>query len=520
MVLKQKREVAERVQVVGSVVRKKFALLFSFTLILVIGITMNSLQKEKTTSTFCFNFPWRNLHPGTQNTLVGGLIISQQFESLVKIDTNGNVVPSLAKSWKISDDFKKIHFKLDEDKRFINGKQVKSIDVLTSWEKSLAMSKEGPNNSLKDVLYSLEGVGQFTGLRNISGFKILNDFEFELNFKSPFRLAIYHLRGARFAVYSESSGTIVGSGRYKYDVNSSSDSISLIDNQNEHDFNIILKPKGDVAELISEGVCDIAYAPQGVLPRNLVDFPDVEYVESEDAVHLVLTLNTKKGIFSDVKMRRAFLYLINQSREIANSFVGNNSLNSADPQIYNVFAQGRLDEEEAIRIISEGSKWVDIFKTQVTKNDLSFLINDASFLKNAFDKIALSSSLKIVNGDSSMITKATYSGSLEQDFTAGFISVLSYDPDGIYHALGRHGAILNPYIANEKIFNLLEEGRAITDREKLDGFYQEVSRVFLREVPFIHLGFSRNVLFYNKQKISVSKDAFRNTLDFSSFSER
>lgn len=481
---------------------------------------MNSLKKEKKTSTFCFNFPWRNLHPGSQNTLVGGLIISQQFESLVKIDNSGNIVPSLAKSWKISEDFKSIYFKLDENKKFFNGKQIKSEDVLSSWENSLAMSKEGPNNSLKDVLHSLEGFDQTASLRNISGFKIINEFEFKLNFKSPFRLAIYHLRGARFAIYSEENGTIIGSGRYRYDVNSNAEKVFLLDTKNEHDFNIILKPKGDAAELIQKGVCDIVYAPQGILPKKLANFPSVEHVESEDAVHLVLTLNTKKGIFRDVEMRRAFLYLINQSREVANSFVGDSSLNSADPQIYNVFAEGRLSDVEARGVIAEGAQWTGKLKEKIAESNLSFLINDASFLRNAFEKMGLSSSLKIENADSSTITKVTYSGNLEEDFTAGFISVLSYDPDGIYHALGRHGAILNPYIANEKIFNLLEEGRAITDREKLDGFYQNVSRAFLREVPFIHLGFSRNLLFYNKQKISLSKDAFRNTLDFASFIER
>lgn len=501
----------------GDLVARRKLVLIIGIVILIIGLKINMLRPQKKELNFCFNFPWRNLHPGTQNTLIGGLIISQQFESLVKISHDGNLAPSLAKSWNVSDDFKRIYFKLDETKLFTNGKHITSQDVLNSWEASLEMSKEGTNNSLKDVLYNLEGFSDGTKLKNISGFKIKNDYEFELVFKEPFRLAIYHLRGARFAIYSKENNKLVGSGRFVYDLDSKAEEIKLIDTTGITDFKIKVKPKGESLDIIQSGICDVLFSPQGNIPKSTNLYENIKHIESEDAVHLILTLNTKKGIFSNVKMRRAFLYLINKDPIVSKSFVGRDSLNTPDPQLYNVMAQGRLDDEEVKQIIDSGSQWIDEFYEKLKKKNLSFLINDKSFLKPAFELAGISSLVKQVEGDSSLITKLTYNGNLEEDFTAGFLSVLSFDPDGIYHALGRNGAILNPYMENETIFTLLEEGRKITDLSKLDEFYKKVSRVFLSEVPFIHLGFSKNVLLFNSNKLNIESDSFKNTLDFGSF---
>ncbi len=477
-----------------------------------------NIKKNKSTNEikFCFNFPWRNLHPGTQNTLIGGLLISQQFESLVKIDSNGNVTPSIASKWEISEDFKTIDFYIDSNKKFQNGNSIKSEDVLASWNRSLKMSPEGPNNSLRDVLYKLKGSEKGKDLKLTEGFKIYDDNHFSITFNEPFRLAIYYLRGARFAIYQEINDTIIGSGRYSFDINNNNESLFVKDLLGSNNIVVNSNPPGQDIQLISNNKCDVLYAPQGSSLEELKSFDYIDHVESGDAIHLALTLNTKNGIFTDPRMRKAFQYLIFSNTNISDAFVGNNPLNRADPQIYNLFSQGRLDPEEAYSIINEGKIWLNEFEEKISKSNLTFLINNPDFLKKAFSLSNIEKSVLTTKENSEYITKVTYNGSLQQDFTGGFISVLSYDPDGIYHALGRNGAILNPYMANEKLFDLLETGREITDRSKIDDHYKEVSRTFLREVPFIHLGFSKNVLIYNKNKVKIGKDSFRNSLDFSS----
>jgi ABC-type transport system substrate-binding protein len=480
---------------------------------------MNS-NNEKSVINFCFSNPWRNLHPGTQNTLIGGVFISQQFESLVKIDSNGNIAPLIAKTWKISDDFKKITFNLDENKKFNNGKNITTDDVFKSWVKSFNMSKEGPNNSLKDVLYNIVGFDKGKKFDQILGLKKINELSFEINFKDPFRLAIYHLRGARFSIYTEEENQIIGSGPFSFNIDNSNNSIIVKNKNTNKIINVIHDESVDKPKLLKEGACDLVYVSAGSAVKLESNENIIEHIESEDAVHLILNLNSKNGIFSDIKMRKAFLYLIHSNKENSNLFIENPLFGNVDAQIYNKFSQGRLEDSESQNIINEGEKWLPLFLQKISSEKLSFLSTRDDQFENAFEKIKISKFLNRSKCDLSCLIGAIYKGNLSEDFTTTSLSVISFDPDGIYHALGRHGAILNPYASSETLFNLLEEGRKITDLSKIDEHYRQVSRAFLEEVPFIHLGFSKSVLLYNKNRVSISKDNFRNTLDFNDFIEK
>ncbi len=479
-------------------------------------IVLFNIKKEKKNMRICFDTPWKNLHPGTQNTLVGGLLISQQFESLVKIDSNGNLSPSIAVSWEISSDYRVLKFTLDKNKKFSNGKKVIVDDVFNSWTNSFKMSHSGQNNSLKDVLYAIDGFEKGKEVKEIKGFIKINDYEMEIRFKNPFRMAIYHLRGARFSIYSIEGKNIFGSGKFKYDIESVNDELVLTNQTTgERVYVVYNKDAKDSLTRLMD-TCDVYYSPSGLDSLSELD-NNMDYVMSEDAVHIVFMLNTKEGVFSDVKMRKAFQYLIHQNQNISNKFISTKESGASDPQIFNKMSQGRLEDEEARKIISDGENYIDSFYDKIKKEKISVFVSKNGYLKEAFEVVKIADYLGEIIKDQKLVMSEVYAGKFKEDFTTYFLSVLSYDPDGIYHALGRHGAILNPYMANEKIFDLLEVGREITDRSKIDEHYKKVSRVFLEEVPFIHLGFSKNVLLFNKNKVKIGKDSFRNSLDFSSF---
>lgn len=467
----------------------------------------------------CFNTPWKSLHPGTQNTMIGGLIISQQFESLVKLDSDGNVIPGLAKFWTIANDFKSIRFKLDQAKKFSNGNPVTTDDVFNSWVTSFNMSKTGPNNSLKDVLYNVIGFKEGSLPDQIKGLKKVNDNEFEIHFNKPFRMAIYHLRGARFAVYQEQNGQIFGSGRFTYDVNSTENLIKLRDLQFNRTLDVSYLKTHEINNALKNGKCDLYYAPSGGNETSISDTESIGHIISDDAVHLSLFLNTKSGIFQDVAMRRAFLYLIHKDSNSANLFLENPNFSKADPQIYNVFSQGRLSDSEAREIIEEGKSFVPEFLKRIKKEKVKMFVNSSGHFKEGFEQIGIADSVVEDTDDARAVTQSIYNGTFKQDMTPGFISVISFDPDGIYHALGAHGAILTPYTSNYKIFEMLEAGRELINRNEIHLHYKKLSKVFLREVPFVHLGYAKNVLYFNKNRIHVSSDNFKNTLDFSSFVE-
>jgi ABC-type transport system substrate-binding protein len=89
------------------------------------------------------------------------------------------------------------------------------------------------------------------------------------------------------------------------------------------------------------------------------------------------------------------------------------------------------------------------------------------------------------------------------DILVESFSVDSVDPDGIYHALGKNGAIRTPYVYSEVVGDLLEEGRKIVDTTALDGHYKKVSESLLNDVPMVHLGFGRSATFFRRDRVEV-----------------
>jgi peptide/nickel transport system substrate-binding protein len=73
-------------------------------------------------------------------------ILFNVFEGLVKSDKNGNLIPAVAESYRISTDSRTYIFKIRNGIKFQNGKAVTSTDVKYSLEKALSLSVVGFDN--------------------------------------------------------------------------------------------------------------------------------------------------------------------------------------------------------------------------------------------------------------------------------------------------------------------------------------------------------------------------------------
>jgi len=76
------------------------------------------MTKKESVLRFSIPGRWGKLVPAQQNTALGSMILSAEFESLVKHNANGLIVPSLAKSWTVNENFTLITFQIDTSKKF------------------------------------------------------------------------------------------------------------------------------------------------------------------------------------------------------------------------------------------------------------------------------------------------------------------------------------------------------------------------------------------------------------------
>lgn len=178
--------------------------------------------------------PVNSLDPARINSHEERLVGSMMYETLVQYDEGGNrVKPLLASDWKYEDNGQKIIFKLN-DACFHNGKRIRSADVKTCWEKTLAASKEWSHISL---FLSIEGSTELVQGKSaqIAGLKASNDRTLEINLNNPNAAFIFMLTHPVFWVYDSQDTAILASGSGPFIMQQNTgQGLSLLQNENYH----------------------------------------------------------------------------------------------------------------------------------------------------------------------------------------------------------------------------------------------------------------------------------------------
>jgi len=492
--------------------------ILTILLIVLTGIGIKLMNSKLSNSSSHLNIAyaghWKTIHPGLQHTLVGDLTLSNQFESLVGFNQNGVYVPLASTSWNISKDYTVFTFKINTAKKFSDGSSLTAADFKKSWETALALDPKSSNNSLLDILYKVEGFNDFEKTKTISGIKAIDKETLEIKFSSSFRMALEYLSGNRFAVYKQKDNKFIGTGAYIIS-ELNVDLLELTPNPYYED-----PPKqkkllhsikaGDSYELLTSGKIDvIAYLAGAGVTENLTNDEVLSTIVGQDAIHRSLYLNQQKNYtFSNQKHRLAIQYLMHSYLLKDSSLLGPSKFSTIDFQIYLPIQAGRIFENQVLAEIEKGKDFVSDLISQ-TKTKPIVLIETADFsVKKILADFGLSISEKSRVVDKKEIIDIIYKGT-EADIIPGSFGVASGDPDGIYHKLGKNGAIASPMTTNQKISDMLESGRKITDAQKLHDFYQKISIETLKEVPLVHLGFNKAISVYRNDKIKVKDGLLR-----------
>ena len=458
---------------------------------------------------------WKSIHPGLQHTLVGDLTLSNEFEALVGFSGVGIYVPLAAKEWTISPDFRVFKFVIDTSRRFSDGVSLSARHFKESWEKSLKLDPKSSNNSLLDVLYKVEGFAEFASAGTISGIRATDDATLEIRFSTPFRMALEHLSGNRFSAYREVDGKFLGTGAYVIE-ELKPELLQLTPNPffpNPAKTPILLstiKAADTVKELVAGNLDVLAYAMGAAVPIDeLEKQTKLSTIVGQDALHRALYMNEQKGrLFARREFRQALQYLFFHYLKENPTFLGSPVFNSLDMQVYLPIQAGRIDTDEVERLIEIGKQYVPEFLAAAKLNPPLLIEPPETSVREILKAVGVEVSPKSRSVDKATIIDMIYKGD-EADLIPGSFGVASGDPDGIYHKLGKSGAIASPMTNNHAVAELLEEGRKLIERNQLDPFYKKVSRKIIEEAPFVHLGFGKAIAIYRNDKIAVDGNVLR-----------
>ena len=463
-----------------------------------------------------FGSPWKTIHPGLQHTLVGDLVLSNQFESLVGMNEYGVSVPLGAKSWEMSEDYKTLTFHIETQRTFSNGKNLSARDFKRSWEAALALDPKSNNSSLLDVMYKIRGFKDFEKTKTLSGIEAADDATLKIHFETPFRMALAHLQGNRFSAYHEEGEKFIGTGKYVIE-ELPNHNLHLTPNLKDPDakglspIELSVVTTNQAVDRLLDGSIEVfAYGRGSAVPLNLKEKKNLSVVTGQDALHETVILNLMPGrFFHNQNLRLAMQYLIHEGLRKNSLLMGNPDYSTVDGQVFMPFQTGRIKEDEADQIIAEGKKFVPELIAASKRKPILIFISEGddwliSFLKEQGLAIAHESK-KIAAQDRIAIIYKSY----EPDMIVAAFGVASGDPDGIYHRLGKSGAIMTPMSYSENVAHLLEEGRKLLKQEELDSFYQGVGRAILKEVPFVHMGYSKAVAIYRNDIVEYDSKLLR-----------
>lgn len=238
------------------------------------------------------------------------IIFQAIYQTLVKIDENGEVSPSIAKSWTFSKDFTEVIFKLDSI-AFQNGEVMTAEDIAYSisrhvWPSSKSLEK----GLIQDCIVGADSTKEGT---TISGIKIIDKETISFKLIKPYRPFLQLLTTATFSIISRKSHLsqkLVGSGPFKVVVFGSK-SIEL---QKFENFNLAT-PKGNkisflpfndnqnALKMINDETVDLVFLG---LENSLdeIHFKSIDIQRMDNPVFLHLFLNTKKNkLFQDPSFR-------------------------------------------------------------------------------------------------------------------------------------------------------------------------------------------------------------------------
>lgn len=446
------------------------------------------------------------LTPSSQHMMIEDAILSNQFESLVVRGENGLVVPEAAKSFSVNENFTVYDFIIDDTKRFSDGSALTANDFKRSWERGLELRKNSANKNAEDVLSQVIGFENLGANGHLIGIEVVDRYHLRVQFSKPFRMALMHLTGARFAAFREDGLNLIGTGRYVMEP--ISDEKVILHRNNYHPDSqtgfsrIEILGLKDPLKAIEAGDIDL-------VAFYSYKFQDTNEIKSTFEIEDFsgwFHLNGLQGrFFSDIRLRQAFQFLVNDILKQEKKRL--DALPAAlktDLQTFLPLQAGRISTDLVEEIIQKGSKYVDdlVIKSRQHPIKTTFY---GSYLFMVEELAKRGVVVENMDFDTDPGLMNDFYIEHTRDVLQMGASVHLSDPDGQYHLLGKFGAITSPMIQRHRVAELFEKGRSITDQNEISPHYEEASKAILEEVPGVHLYFGSHRYLYRKSKVVADK---------------
>lgn len=262
----------------------------------------------------------------TSGAAIPQALMENVYESLVKVDQSGKIVPALAKSWKLSKDRTTYTFDLRDGATFGNGDKLTAKDVKFSYDRVRSKAWKNPLSAKMNVIKDVTAV---------------NDSQVKITLKQPSNVWLFNLASLVGAVFDpktvdDLANTANGTGPFTIDKFTRGQDI-VFKGRDDY-WGKAPKLKKITFHYYKDGVAaanalksgDVDVLANLQAPDQLKDFSGdtskYTVVEGTSNGEVMLSMNNAKGAFKDKKAREAVMYAVDRKAVLDTAWGGHGKL--------------------------------------------------------------------------------------------------------------------------------------------------------------------------------------------------
>lgn len=454
------------------------------------------------------------------------------FDRLVEVQANDDgtseIVPSLAKSWTISDDGLTYTFQLEEGVKYSNGADLTASDVLYSIRRMLTYEK-----ALNDDIYDIiEGAEAFQNgeAEEISGFEQISDYEFSITLTQPYAAFLACLTTPGASILDEETTEAAGD-QFGLDPAVTIGTGPFIFESWEVNAEMVLVANPDCWS--GAPACDgivMKIVPDESTQRMMFENGEIDLLDLDNAASQMeyflnneqyadqivsgtrvginyIGLNEKVEALSNVLVRQALQRAVDRQAILEALYAGRGNVENG------IFPHGLIgynpdlpeipyDVEEAKALMAEAG-YADGFSME-----LCYSSESSQTTKDLLEIVAaqwaqIGVQASVVEVDSGSFTDQRAAGEL--DAYTGEWSADFNDPDNfIYTFFGNleNTETRGLFYSNEEVINRVAAARGIVDEDERIAEYQDLEKILIQdEAVWVPL-YSREHLYVVSPRVS------------------
>lgn len=440
----------------------------------------------------------KSLDPNMYNEIPALTITEQIFNTLLRVDENGNIVPELAESYEYITPTELV-IKLKQGIKFHNGDTLTAKDVVFSINRMLS---KPASKIMIDAISKVEAV---------------DDNTVKITLSKPSSPLLFGLAHPLTAILNErdtvaKNDTIatapVGTGPYKFIEWGSGEKIELV----AFDEYFEGRPKIDslVYRAITENSSRLAALETGEIDIAYnMDAIDGDIVEKNKDLHLIsqpttsteyITFNTTVAPFDNRDFRKAVNYALNKQSMSDSIYMG-----KAKPanSIINPNVFGYTDTVEGYPYNVEKAKEY-LEKSGVTDRSFTLFVNDnptrvqlAQIIQANLKDIGIDMKIEILEWGAYLQRSAQGE---HQALLGGWVSGTSDADIVLYpllHSASHGGAGNRSFYTNKEFDSIVDKARLVSSPEERKGLFVKAQEILQEDSPL-------GILLYKNENIGVN----------------